>query len=130
SRPPKRVTPESLGAQVANSDPGETIQVNDQILSSTVIIDKPLTLEGGVLDLNGHGRIRAASDNVTWRNTTFRGNNVVLLGSADQNYENWKFEDCTFEGVSLRFTKLGRLQSDGSTDETGTGVTDGSAIEG
>lgn len=90
-----------------------------------------MTLQNGDLTITqAAGRLKAAADDVTLKNIAFNGDGQAhVFTGADANYTGWRFKNCTFDGVSLRLTKLGRTQADGSTAETGTGVTDGSVIE-
>lgn len=79
--------------------------------------------------MNG-GTLKANSNNVTIENVLFEGNTDtrVVLANANDNFENWNFTNCKFNKASLRLTKINRLQADGSTALTGSGVTDGSKI--
>lgn len=103
--------------------------IGNNTINNTVTIDKSLTLKDGTLTLNGAG-LKASSNNVTFDNVRIVGNgNSLLFANADNNFTGWVFKNCTFEGVSLRFTKINRLQLDGSLAETGTGITDNSLID-
>lgn len=107
---------------------GAIINVGSQSVSSTITINKTLTLRNGTLTLSG-GSLKAAADNVTLDNVDFIGDAAHVLALADANYSGWLFTNCNFAGVTLRLTKRGRTLTDGSTESTGTGVTDGSVID-
>lgn len=109
---------------------GGTLALGEHTLSGSVTIPRPMTLRGGALYLGSSGRLVAGASNVTLSGVSITGDSTHLLNGAAANYTGWRFEDCSFAGVSLRLTKRGRTQQDGSTAATGTGVTDGSIIEG
>lgn len=120
----------SLSGALHAANEGNTILLGSHVISNTVMINKAVKLKGGTLTLNGAG-LKAAANNVILDGVHIVGSGQsLLLANADSNFTGWAFQDCVFEGVSLRLTKLGRTQMDSSISATGTGVTDNSLIEG
>lgn len=120
----------SLSSAINLANNGDTVLLGNHTISSTLTINKSITLKGGTLTLNGAG-LKAAANNVILDEVNIVGSGTSLLfANADSNFTGWLFRDCTFNGVSLRLTKLGRTQIDGSIASTGSGVTDNSIIDG
>ena len=104
-------------------------------LSSYTVLDKPVVIEGGVEGIEIDVSLRtfeAQTDNVIFRNLIFKGTGTshLLSTSLGENHNGWRFENCRFVGVSLRLTKRGRKQLDGSTVDLGTGVSENPQVIG
>lgn len=99
-------------------------------LSTTVDITKPFELVGNGSEINlaSSDVFRVNASNVTVRGVTFThsapGNPARRLLDATKtvadDHHHWRFIGCVFDEVTLRATKIGRTNNDGTTATEGT----------